>query len=133
SGLTLALALARFGLRVVVLERNEAVSEVGAGIQISPNARKILDRLGLGEALYEYGFEPAGIDVIPSGRIQPIQTLGLGGAVRTRFGAPYAVIHRGDLAQALFEATKRFANIEVLFGVENFSVRPTEAGVAVSY
>jgi len=133
SGLTLALALARFGLRVVVLERNEAVSEVGAGIQISPNARKILDRLGLGEALYEYGFEPAGIDVIPSGRIQPIQTLGLGEAVRTRFGAPYAVIHRGDLAQALFEATKRFANIEVLFGVENFSVRPTEAGVAVSY
>src|SRR5690606_572735 len=133
SGLTLALALARFGLRVVVLERHGTVGDEGAGIQISPNARKILDRLGLEDALCRDGFEPAGIDVIPSGRVQPIQTLALGKAVAERFGAPYAVIHRGDLAHALYEATKRFANIEVLFGIEAFSVRPNETGVAVTY
>jgi len=133
SGLTLALALARFGLRVVVLERHGTVGDEGAGIQISPNARKILDRLGLEDALCRDGFEPAGIDVIPSGRVQPIQTLALGKAVAERFGAPYAVIHRGDLAHALYEASKRFANIEVLFGIEAFSVRPNETGVAVTY
>ena len=47
AGLTLALALAKFGATVVVLERNKAVQEVGAGLQISPNARKALNQLGL--------------------------------------------------------------------------------------
>ena len=47
AGMTLALALAKFGATVVVLERNAEVQEVGAGLQVSPNARKILNRLGL--------------------------------------------------------------------------------------
>lgn len=51
AGLTLALGLAKFGLNVVILERNAGISEFGAGLQISPNARKVLDRLGLDEAL----------------------------------------------------------------------------------
>ena len=45
AGLTLALALAKFGATVIVLERHKAIQEVGAGLQISPNARRILDRL----------------------------------------------------------------------------------------
>ena len=53
AGLTLALGLAKFGLNVVVLERNAGVSEFGAGLQISPNARKVLDRLGLEAAIAE--------------------------------------------------------------------------------
>ena len=47
AGLTLALALAKFGATVVVLERNTSIQEVGAGLQISPNARRVLNRLGI--------------------------------------------------------------------------------------
>ena len=60
SGLTLALALAKFGATVIVLERSATISEFGAGLQVSPNARKILDNLGLGEALTARSLEPAG-------------------------------------------------------------------------
>lgn len=122
SGLTLALALAKFGAHVVVIERNETVSEFGAGLQISPNARRCLDRLGLTDALTEASFEPQGIDIFPDGREKPLQTLTLGKAIRDRFGAPYAVMHRGDLVSVLHTAARRFANIDILFGIDNFLV-----------
>ncbi|HTO29364.1 MAG TPA: FAD-dependent oxidoreductase, partial [Devosia sp.] len=65
TGLTLALALAKFGATVVVLERGPTISEFGAGLQISPNARKILNNLGLDEALAARSLEPSGIDIYP--------------------------------------------------------------------
>jgi len=133
SGLTLALALARFGAHVVVLERNANLSEFGAGLQISPNARRILDRLGLGEALTAKSLVPTGIDIYPFGRDTPLVTMALGQTIASRFGAPYAVMHRADLAEILFKATKRFANIEVLFNTSDWMAVPNEAGVTMSY
>ena len=132
AGLTLALALAKFGLRVVVLERQAEVSEFGAGLQISPNAFRVLDRLGLGDAIAATSLEPAGIDIIPSGAARPLTTLELGPIMRERFAAPYVVMHRADLAEVLFQATRRFANIEVLFGVESWVVENTDAAVRVT-
>ncbi len=131
AGLTLALALAKFGLRVVVLERQAEVSEFGAGLQISPNAFRVLDRLGLGDAIAATSLEPAGIDIIPSGAARPLTTLELGPIMRERFAAPYVVMHRADLAEVLFQATRRFANIEVLLGVESWVVENTDAAVRV--
>jgi len=132
AGLTLALALAKFGARVVVLERHARVQEVGAGLQISPNARKVLDRLGLDGALRELAFEPRGIDVYPAGARAPLVTLELGSAVTDRFGAPYAVLHRADLAETLYRACKRFANIDVLFGIRSYDVVTHLDGVSVN-
>lgn len=132
AGLTLALALAKFGATVVVLERNLHVQEVGAGLQISPNARHVLDRLGVDRALHAAAFEPKGIDVYPYGAKQPLVTLELGGAVLDRFGAPYAVIHRADLAELLYKACKRFANIDILFGVRAHDVVSHARGVSVT-
>jgi salicylate hydroxylase len=131
AGLTLALALGKFGARVVVLERQAAVQEFGAGLQISPNARKVLDRLGLDEALAERAFTPEGIDVYPLGARRPLVTLELGQRIADRFGAPYAVMHRADLADMLHRAAKRFANIDVLFNVRSHDVVAHEAGVSV--
>lgn len=122
AGLTLALALAKFGLHVVVLERNAEISQFGAGLQISPNARKILNGLGLDDALRAKSFEPQGIDIYPDGRKSPLQTLTLGSAIAERFGAPYAVMHRADLVEILFGAAKRFANIDIVFGVSDIAV-----------
>jgi salicylate hydroxylase len=119
AGMTLALALAKFGATVVVMERNKRVQEVGAGLQISPNARHVLNQLGLDKAIASKSFEPAAIDVYPYRARKPVVSLELGPVMREKFGAPYAVMHRADLAEALFRACKRFANIDMLFGVRN--------------
>ncbi|HWU17123.1 MAG TPA: FAD-dependent monooxygenase [Devosia sp.] len=132
SGLTLALALAKFGANVTVLERNAAPSEFGAGLQISPNARRILDRLGLDEAIAANSLEPAGIDLYPPRAKRPLMTLELGAIMRQRFGAPYAVMHRADLADALHKATRRFANIDILYGIRSWDTVPQANGVTIT-
>ena len=132
SGLTLALALAKFGASVVVLERSPVLSEFGAGLQLSPNARHVLDGLGLGEALTARSLEPAGIDLYPYRRPDPLVTLELGAIVRENFGAPYAVMHRADLADALYKACRRFANIDMLFGVRAWDAISHARGVSVT-
>ena len=131
SGLTLALALAKFGASVVVLERSPVLSEFGAGLQLSPNARHVLDGLGLGEALTARSLEPAGIDLYPYRRPNPLVTLELGAIVREKFGAPYAVMHRADLADVLYRACKRFANIDMLFGIRGFDAVNHERGTSI--
>src|SRR3569623_3535262 len=120
AGMTLALALAKFGATVVVLERNPKVQEVGAGLQLSPNAHRVLNQLGLDKAISARSFEPESIDVYPYRAQSPVVSLELGAIMRERYGVPYSVIHRADLADILYRACKRFANIDLLFGVRNF-------------
>ena len=132
AGLTLALALAKFGAHVVVLERNSSVQEVGAGLQLSPNARRALNQLGLDKALQARSFEPSGIDVIPFRAKKPLVTLTLGKTISSRYGAPYAVMHRADLVDVLYKACKRFANIDILFGVRAYDVISHARGISVT-
>ena len=132
AGLTLALALAKFGTTVVVLERNKAITELGAGVQLSPNARKVLNQLGLDRQVAAQSLEPVGIDVYPFGAKEPLVTLSLGETVRDRYGAPYAVMHRGDLAELLHRACRRFANIDIAFDVRSFEAVTTARGVLVT-
>jgi salicylate hydroxylase len=131
AGMTLALALAKFGATVVVLERNASLQEAGAGLQVSPNGRHILNHLGLERPLAARSFEPEGIDIYPFGARRPLVTLELGQVMRERFGAAYSVMHRADLADVLHKACKRFANIDILFGVRAYDVEPHARGVAV--
>ena len=128
----LSLALAKFGATVVVLERSRSIQEIGAGLQVSPNARRVLNQLGLDRAIRAHSFEPAGIDVYPFRAERPLTTLALGAGARERFGAPYAVMHRADLAEILFRACRRFANIDVLFGVRDFDAASHARGTTVS-
>ncbi len=132
AGMTLALALAKFGATVIVLERNKSVQEIGAGIQLSPNARRVLNQLGLDKAIAQKSFEPSGIDVVPFRAQKPLVTLALGAAMRERYGAPYAVMHRADLADILFRACKRFANIDMLFGVRGFDAVTHSRGISIT-
>jgi salicylate hydroxylase len=131
AGLTLALALAKFGAHVVVLERNDAIQEFGAGLQVSPNARRILNQLGLDRQIAARSFEPQGIDLFSFGRPLPVITLTLGQAICDRFGVPYVVMHRADLADVLHRACRRFANIDIVFGVKNIDVTSHARGVSV--
>lgn len=133
AGLTLALGLAKFGLQILVIERNTSLSEFGAGLQISPNARKPLDRLGLARSIQEKSFSPSGIDIFPGASAQPLQTLVLGEEIANRFGAPYAVMHRADLVEALFAAARRFANIDIAFGVNDLAINSEGDGLEVRF
>jgi salicylate hydroxylase len=132
AGLTLALALAKFGASVVILERNKAITELGAGVQLSPNARKVLNQLGLDKQVAAASLEPDGIDVFPFGAAKPLVTLALGPAIRERYGAPYAVMHRADLAELLHRACRRFASIDIAFDVRSFAAESGARGVTVS-
>ena len=132
AGMTLALALAKFGATVIVVERNKKVQEVGAGIQLSPNARRVLNQLGLDKAIAAKSFEPAGIDIHPFRSDKPLVTLQLGNAIKERYHVPYAVMHRADLADILFRACKRFANIDMLFGVRNLDAVTHARGISVT-
>ncbi|HTJ58789.1 MAG TPA: FAD-dependent monooxygenase [Devosiaceae bacterium] len=132
AGLTLALALAKFGTSVVLLERNSGLQEFGAGLQISPNARRVLNQLGLDKQIAAASFEPEGLDLYPFRAEKPITTLMLGSAVRERYRVPYVVMHRADLAKMLFLACRRFANIEMLFGVRSFNAASQGRSVSVT-
>jgi salicylate hydroxylase len=101
GGLTAAACLLRAGFDVHVYEQASGLSEVGAGINIGPNASRILHRLGICEELKKTGIKPATFDQRrwDDGRI--LLRSPLGDEVETAFGAPYYTLHRGDLHRAL--------------------------------
>jgi salicylate hydroxylase len=133
AGMTLALGLAKFGAKVSIIERQTDIAEFGAGIQLSPNARLVLDRLGLGPALSEVSFEPEALDSYTLSSKAPIGTMELGALMREKFGSSYAILHRADLARVLHDACRRFANIEIHFGVSDWQMQDDVSGVNVHF
>src|SRR5690606_14852958 len=114
GGLAAALALTRRGFRVKVLEQSPRLGEIGAGIQLGPNAFSAFDALGVGErargrAVYtdEMVMHDA-LDETLVGRIPTDQ------AFRNRFGNPYAVIHRADVHTSLLEGAQEAGTIEIV-------------------
>ena len=115
GGLTAALALARKGFRVVVVEQAERLEETGAGIQLSPNATRILGALGLADRLAPVVTAPDAIRV-RNYRGQGLARVPLGADVARRYGAPYWVAHRGDLQEALAAAVAAHPDIALRLG-----------------
>ena len=97
GGLTAALAIAQQGFRVAIYDQAQRLEEAGAGIQLSPNASRILIALGLGERLRPHVVVPEELRVMSAGSARVLARAPLGAAVEQRYGAPYWVIHRGDL------------------------------------
>ena len=131
GGLAAALALARQGVRVRVLEQMPELGEIGAGVQLGPNAFSAFDALGVGDrararAVYT---ERMVLNDAIDGR--EIANVPLGDAFRARFGNPYAVIHRADVHQSLFEAVRADARIEVTTSAHVERVEQDARGVTV--
>lgn len=114
GGLTAALALSQRGLVPFLVERSPVLEEAGAGIQLSPNAIRVLERLGLGEALRRTMVESRAIIIRRGADGRDIMALPLGNA-RSRWGAPYATIRRADLQAALVKAVAE-AGVEMTLG-----------------
>ena len=113
GGLAAALALARKNIATVVCEQARQFGEIGAGIQIAPNAFHCFDRLGIGD---EARFGAVYIDQLRlmdglSG--EEICHIPLGDQFRAHFGNPYAVVHRADLHSALLEACRQSGLVEL--------------------
>lgn len=104
GGLTAALCLARAGHNVQVFEQTDESVATGAGIQVSPNAARVLHHLGLQDALMTKGFLPKATQMRSwrSGRV--ISETTLGDVALERYGAPYYHIHRADLMDMLVSA-----------------------------
>ncbi|MFJ3825059.1 3-hydroxybenzoate 6-monooxygenase [Streptomyces nodosus] len=111
GGLAAALSIARHGHQVVVLERRDTFSELGAGIQLGPNAFHALDHLGIGAAARQSAVYIDELRFMDGTTGQRVASMPLTGAYRTRFGNPYAVVHRGDLYQTLLDGCVAERNI----------------------
>jgi 2-polyprenyl-6-methoxyphenol hydroxylase-like FAD-dependent oxidoreductase len=101
GGLSAALHLLKAGLDVQVYEQASRIGEVGAGIQISPNASRLLIRLGLKAALDKAGVRPQAVNQRRWDDGRTLQRAPIGQQVEETFGAPYYHFHRGDLAELL--------------------------------
>jgi len=132
GGLTAALALARNGFRVTVLEQAARLEETGAGIQLSPNAARTLIDLGLESRLRPHAVAPAALRVLDGVSGREIVRVPLGETAQARYGAPYWTIHRGDLQAALVAAAAAQPGIALKLDmqVEDFVAHPN--GLTVS-
>jgi salicylate hydroxylase len=118
GGLTAALALAGKGFRVSVFEQAPRLEAVGAGIQLSPNAACILRDLGIGDLLESSTLVPDAL-VVRSGRSgRAIVRMPLGAEAERRHGAPYWMVHRGDLQAALVAAAEANPDITIALGAK---------------
>jgi salicylate hydroxylase len=131
GGLTAALALAARGFRVVILEKTERLEEAGAGLQLSPNASRVLVDLGLQPRLAPRLVIPEAISLLSGRSGREIARLPLGEAAAFRSGAPYWVMHRADLQGALLAEVNDNPDIELRLGWQFDDVASHAKGLTV--
>jgi salicylate hydroxylase len=129
AGLTTALALAKNGHAITVFERAKSLEDIGAGIQLSPNANRVLNGLGLADAVRAICFEPDILQLAngKSGRV--LSTLPIKTMMMMRYDAPYLVAHRGDLQTVLLAAANANPLVKIRTGTEIEKLSETAEGI----
>ncbi len=107
GGLATALAASRAGYPAHVIEKAEEFTEIGAVLQLAPNATRMLDRLGIWEEIRKRAIFPKRLVLMDALSGRPITSLNLGEKFLNHFGHPYIVMHRGDLLSVELEACRR--------------------------
>ena len=131
GGLTAALSLAAKGFRVVILEKTERLEEAGAGLQLSPNASRVLVDLGLRPRLEPRAVTPEAVNIISARAGGAIARLPLGEAASLRAGAPSWVMHRADLQAALQAQVNDHPDIDLRLGCQFDDVTSHAKGLTV--
>lgn len=132
GGLAVALALVRQGFTVQVFEQSPEIGEIGAGIQLGPNAFHAFDALGVGDKARGravYTDEMVMHDAIDETLVGRIET---GEAFRQRFGNPYAVIHRVDIHKSLLEGAVETGRVAFFTSTRIVKVEQDDAGKTVT-
>jgi 2-polyprenyl-6-methoxyphenol hydroxylase-like FAD-dependent oxidoreductase len=114
GGASVALALARKGFRVCLLEQAPEFGVIGYGIQLGPNAFYMFDRLGVSEAVLAQSIVPHALLMLDSIDAGVIARIPIGASFNARFKRPYIVIHRVDLHRILLDACEAQPNVELM-------------------
>jgi salicylate hydroxylase len=131
GGLALAIALARRGRRAHVIEKNPEFSEVGAGLQLAPNASRVLDDLGVLPGIHRHAYFPARMAWMDALSGEPLTSLDLGAPFLARYGYPYFVMHRHDLLNVLLEAARAEALVTLEPGKDVIALEERDDHVLV--
>jgi 3-hydroxybenzoate 6-monooxygenase len=114
GGASVALALARKGLRVCVIEQAPEFGVIGYGIQLGPNAFHMFDRLGVSGEVLKRSIIPRSLLMLDSVDADVMARIPTGASFEARFKHPYIVIHRIDLHRILLDACKAEPNVELI-------------------
>ncbi|MDB5989132.1 MAG: salicylate hydroxylase [Herbaspirillum sp.] len=112
GGMAAALALSRLGIKIKLLEQSAQIGEIGAGVQLAPNAFAALDALGIGQNARNRAVFTERLVMMDAVDGKEVGTFPVDQRFRDRFGNPYAVIHRADLHTAIYEAVAQSPLIE---------------------
>ena len=113
GGLATAIGLAQKGIASVVLERAREMGEIGAGIQLGPNAFHAFDTLGVGDQARAMAVYIDNLRLMDALTAEEITRIPLGEDFRARFGNPYAVVHRGELHRVFLTACQAHPLVEL--------------------
>jgi salicylate hydroxylase len=131
GGLAAALGLAQKGIACQVLEKAAVLGEIGAGIQLGPNAFHAFDYLGVGEAARRMAVYIDALRLMDAMTGEVIATVPLDAPFRKRFANPYAVVHRGDLHGVLLAACRANSRVALRTGAEVVGYVRGDVGVEV--
>lgn len=131
AGLTAALLLARGGHSVTILERAPVLEEVGAGLQLSPNATSILAQAGVLDRLMRFALAPEALRVRRARDARELMNLQYGPLAEMRWGAPHIAIHRADLQRVLIEAVAAMPSVTIKTGTAVRGFAAADDGVQV--
>ena len=129
GGLAAAVALSQQGVHVTVLEQAAQLGEIGAGVQLGPNAFAALDALGVGETARKRAVFTERLIMMDAVDGSEVGSFPVGQAFRDRFQNPYAVIHRADIHTSMLEATQGSNLIHVETSTKVVSVSQDDQGV----
>ncbi|QFQ94941.1 FAD-binding protein [Streptomyces phaeolivaceus] len=133
GGLAAALALARAGRRTLVVEQAPRFAEIGAGLQLGPNAMRAFDRLGVLGPVLDTAVHPDRAVIRDAVTGEELTVLDLGPSFRARYGYPYVVAHRHDVLSVLIDACRAEPGIELRTGRTAVDVREGNEHAEVTF
>jgi 2-polyprenyl-6-methoxyphenol hydroxylase-like FAD-dependent oxidoreductase len=131
GGIAAALALARLGISVTVLEQSPTLGEIGASCRPAPNAFAALDALGVGAAVRDRAVFTERLVMMDAVDCSEVGSFEVGAPFRERFGNPYAVIHRADIHTAILAHVQDTPHIQLVTSCRIESIEQDVAGVTV--
>ncbi|KKI93436.1 3-hydroxybenzoate 6-hydroxylase [Bacillus sp. SA1-12] len=132
GGVAAALASAEAGHKTKILEQAPVFGEIGAGIQMGPNAMAVLDRFGVADEIEKYAVFPQRLVLKDVYTAKELAALDLGDEFKAKFGFPYIVLHRSDLHRVLVEAAEKNPLISLVNDQIIETVDQNESGVIVT-
>ena len=132
GGIATALSLAQLGLRVTVLEQADELGEIGAGLQLGPNAFAALDALGAGDRVRAHAVFTERLVMMDAVDCGVVASFDVGADFRARFRNPYAVIHRADIHTAILEQVRDNPDIELVTSCRIVALDQDERGVTAT-